>query len=613
MARLARGELQLGRTLDDTGRVQLGLTVDRDGRQRLVEVHWTDASVLDPPSWVHRVIGRIGVANRHVSELVDIVDVDHRVALLMEPLDGESLELSLKDGPLPPRAALELAAALATGLADLHAAADLFGALLGAVHGAVVPGLVGMARDRVGLVGHEQTAGLSPAALAPERLSAGPSPATDVFGLGVVLHRAWTGEQLVGDQEAYKHLASRADLWDRWVASRVAAMPEPSHELSALLQRMLAWHAADRPTAEDAATALQSLARAASGPPLTAWAGSRAWPPEVDRSAVHGKVIAARSLADEPNDPGTIWLAPQPIQAVQRPSVPPPAPPRRAADDDIQLEAPRAPIRGAGTDIIQTLPAAARPAPAKPTKSAAVSPLSNAITVDRPPPRAPIAVSLPRPNTLEDAVPKPPALPPGLAVHKAPPTRPPPDEPDDTKEGDEALMAFAGFLLVAILVVGTALAAWNGRLPTWADRAMRESRVADFFPTRAAAPPPPPPAPSAAAEAPSSERRAPPPPPARNDAPPSVDVLAATAPKDTSPTGHLAVRSLDLGCSVSLDGQPLGFAPVERDVPAGPHHLTWHFVNDRKVEQDVVVGAGGSAAWCASGKKVRAGAEVCGP
>ena len=91
-----------------------------------------------------------------------------------------------------------------------------------------------------------------------------------------------------------------------------------------------------------------------------------------------------------------------------------------------------------------------------------------------------------------------------------------------------------------------------------------------------------------------------------------MDLLAATPPKADSPTGHLAVRSVDLACSVSLDGQPLGPAPVEREVPAGPHHLPWHFVNDREVEQDVVVGAGGSAAWCASGKKVKEGAEVCG-
>jgi serine/threonine-protein kinase len=121
--------------------------------------------------------------------------------VVMELVNGDSLASRLADGaPLPWPVAVTIAAQIASALAAAHAR--------GVVHRDVTPGNIMLSADGAkvvdfgisALVG-EQDADAdgnilgTPAYLAPERIRGQPvSAATDVYALGLLLHRAVTGE-----------------------------------------------------------------------------------------------------------------------------------------------------------------------------------------------------------------------------------------------------------------------------------------------------------------------------------------------------------------------------------------------------------------------------------
>jgi hypothetical protein len=125
--------------------------------------------------------------------------------LVMELVEGLSLTRILDDGPLPPGDVMDVVAQVARGLAAAHQA--------GLVHRDIKPGNLLVRLD--GLVkitdfGIATAAGENPvtqpvtrpgvligtpAYLAPERISGVPAtPATDLYGLGVVAHQCLTGQ-----------------------------------------------------------------------------------------------------------------------------------------------------------------------------------------------------------------------------------------------------------------------------------------------------------------------------------------------------------------------------------------------------------------------------------
>jgi eukaryotic-like serine/threonine-protein kinase len=178
--------------------------------------------------------------------------------VVMELLDGPSLAARLADGPLGWPEAARIGAQLAEGLAAAHTRQ--------VVHRDVKPGNVMLTPGgvrildfgisaMVGAPDDDDTGATfgTPAYVAPERLDGKPAePATDVYGLGVVLFEMVTGDP-----------PYPVDTWEELAAAR-AKGPDPlpdglPEEFHGLVLHCLADDPADRPTAAEARDALAAL------------------------------------------------------------------------------------------------------------------------------------------------------------------------------------------------------------------------------------------------------------------------------------------------------------------------------------------------------------------
>ncbi len=191
--------------------------------------------------------------------------------VVMELIDGGPLTARLaRDGRLPWREAVTVAAEVASALATAHAR--------GVVHRDVTPGNVMLTATGVKVVdfgisalvgesekGPDGTLLGTPAYLAPERLDNGQvSPATDVYALGLLLYRMLTGR-----------LPWQADTTTQMLRAHMYREPEPMPDVpnlpasvAALVHRCLAKRPADRP-------ATAELARVLARRRLSGGAGSR--------------------------------------------------------------------------------------------------------------------------------------------------------------------------------------------------------------------------------------------------------------------------------------------------------------------------------------------------
>ena len=139
------------------------------------------------------------VKSPHVVQVFDCGTVEGQLFLAMELVDGESLdELLRRDGPLPMARALSIVRDVARGLEAAH--------VEGVIHRDIKPENIVIGRDgRVvvidfgiaHVVGEERFSGQvrvgTLANMAPEQIEGlPPVPATDVWGLGLLLHRLLT-------------------------------------------------------------------------------------------------------------------------------------------------------------------------------------------------------------------------------------------------------------------------------------------------------------------------------------------------------------------------------------------------------------------------------------
>ena len=163
------------------------LLPDQASRQRLVAEARAAARLSHP-----------GIAG-----IYDVDATGESAAIVMELVDGESLAARIeRDGPLPEPDAVRVTAEVAEALYHAHQQ--------GVVHRDVKPGNVLLAADgRTRLVDFGIAHSLATSAerltlagtvvgtlrsMAPEQLIGGPiTPRTDLYGLGVVLHEALTG------------------------------------------------------------------------------------------------------------------------------------------------------------------------------------------------------------------------------------------------------------------------------------------------------------------------------------------------------------------------------------------------------------------------------------
>src|SRR6185369_11204303 len=159
-------------------------------------------ALADDPAARERFHGEVRLARQvshpHVCRVYDIGELDGRLFLSMEYVDGEDLATLLRRiGRLPPAKAVEIARQLCAGLAAAHEK--------GVLHRDLKPSNVmvdGHGRARItdfglAVAGDEAHGGFAgtPAYMAPERLAGGPATVrSDLYELGLVLYELFTGK-----------------------------------------------------------------------------------------------------------------------------------------------------------------------------------------------------------------------------------------------------------------------------------------------------------------------------------------------------------------------------------------------------------------------------------
>ncbi|MFH1465242.1 MAG: protein kinase [Pseudomonadota bacterium] len=296
-----------------------------------------------------------------------LVLIEGRWAVVMELIEGVDLAAALKVAPLPVGPAVEILAELAGAL---HAAQETPGAdgrPLNLQHRDLKPSNVMLTRygevkvldfggARADFESREactrQFSYGTQEYMAPERLDFRESATSDVYSMGAILYELVAGVRfgrtsLLPDRHA-AHVAEA-------VVGFEAAMPVHAPALVRLLQGMLAYEPAARPTSGAVELACLDIARVLPGPRLRTFADQAvpvllAQRPAAPVDALTGSLVHAQGAAAE-GDSAPSLSPPLPPPAAEVPPLPPAPVGEPAFGHSAPMEVPHAPEPEAAPEV----------------------------------------------------------------------------------------------------------------------------------------------------------------------------------------------------------------------------------------------------------------------
>jgi len=233
-----------------------------------------------------RLLGML--QDEHILGVAELVRVDGRDAVVMEYVEGVDLSDLLHAGPVPARALAELIAVLGGTLFRAHTAkAPTTGEPLKVIHRDVKPANImltvrgslrildfGVARAAFA-TRESKTQGLVLGTLnyfPPEVLSGfDPTPAVDIYGLGLTLWECATGQSWGSPDVAQAK-------FDAKLEKRLLQLDSSYRELVPVLRKMVAWHPSNRPSGAEVEQMLLTAAEGCTGKGLRGWAGDAVGP-----------------------------------------------------------------------------------------------------------------------------------------------------------------------------------------------------------------------------------------------------------------------------------------------------------------------------------------------
>jgi len=221
--------------------------------KQIADQHAADESIRETFRKEAEIQKKVSAGQRYLVEVIDFIDDARGLFLIMEYVQGGSLEqrLDQQQGPLDPKQALDLIQRIARGLAAIHDAGVIHRDLKPA--NILLPTAGGVKICDFGLaVIQQEQGGLTMGTaryMAPELFTEQTAePAADIYALGVIAHEMTIGRPAFND--AFKTILrdqrNQAVRWMKWHTNRRLAVT-PAHQvnaevpepLGALIQRMM--------------------------------------------------------------------------------------------------------------------------------------------------------------------------------------------------------------------------------------------------------------------------------------------------------------------------------------------------------------------------------------
>jgi serine/threonine protein kinase len=409
-----------------------------------------------------RILGL--VRHRSIVQVDGLVQLGDRWAVVMELVDGISLELVARFRPMPAGSALEVVAEVARALDVAWSAKGPEDRPLHLMHRDIKPPNIqitasgdvkvldfGVARADFAhreAKTHALSFGSVPY-MSPERLDFTDTPAGDVYALGAVLFEIITGEAL-------GKAKGRPEVHTARVAERVNWVRENLHEggdrVADLLESMLAYEADERPSARELERTCLLLQRDIGGLLLRDWCEVHVPVLQAEQPSEAGAEFSGSTLIENAGSTGVPSISSPLATSGSAPRVP-------ASGPRTPGSGPRTPASGPRTPL--PAPRVVRPAPRPEDVLARSQALRRSQAFRRPPavPSRALPISQPR------AVP-PPTVPavgqpvPGAVAHRSEAALSPagPSESVGPREPVRKKTSTAARLL-AVFVVGLMLAA----------------------------------------------------------------------------------------------------------------------------------------------------------